>query len=332
MITITELTKRFYDVVALDRISFEVGRDEVVGFLGPNGAGKSTTLKILTSFIPATSGSARVAGLDVFTHSLAVRRSVGYLPEHVALYNDMRVSEYLNYRGRLKGLGGKKLKHRIATVLDLCALADMTGRIVGQLSKGYRQRVGLADALINNPPILLLDEPTGGLDPNQRREVRELVARLGEEHTVLLSSHVLAEVESMCSRVIIIQKGRIVADGRLDELVAHLKGGRRIFIEAGCALDVLKAACESFEPKPGIVDSGADEKGSFLAVPPLDDAMRTKLLRHLVDKKVPVREFRVDSYTLEEIYMEITLAQEGSLERETIGPGEPSSASEGEQD
>lgn len=325
MITITELTKRFYDVVALDRISFEVGRDEVVGFLGPNGAGKSTTLKILTSFIPATSGSARVAGHDVFTQSLAVRRSVGYLPEHVALYTDMRVSEYLNYRGRLKGLWGKALRHRIATVLDLCALNDMTTRIVGQLSKGYRQRVGLADALLNNPPILLLDEPTGGLDPNQRREVRQLVARLGEEHTVLLSSHVLAEVESMCSRVIIIQKGRIVADGQLDELVTHLKGGRRVFIEAGCPVGALEIACRSFKPEPEILESGAQETGSFLAVPPLDDATRTKLLRHLVDKDVPVREFRIDSYTLEEIYMEITLAQQGSLEREPI-------AAEGEQD
>ncbi len=325
MITITELTKRFYDVVALDRISFEVGRDEVVGFLGPNGAGKSTTLKILTSFIPATSGSARVAGFDVFSQSLAVRRSVGYLPEHVALYPDMRVSEYLNYRGRLKGLGGKALRQRIATVLDLCALNDMTGRIMGQLSKGYRQRVGLADALLSNPPILLLDEPTGGLDPNQRREVRQLVARLGEEHTILLSSHVLAEVESMCSRVIIIQNGRIVADGRLEDLVTDLKGGRRVFVEAGCPVGTLETACRAFKPEPEILESGARETGSFLAVPPLDDALRAKFLRHLVEKDVPVREFRVDSYTLEEIYMKITLAQEGSLDREPI-------AAEGEQD
>jgi len=325
MITITDLTKRFYDVVALDRISFEVGRDEVVGFLGPNGAGKSTTLKILTSFIPATSGSARVAGFDVFSQSLDVRRAVGYLPEHVALYTDMRVSEYLNFRGRIKGLGGKALRLRIATVLELCALTDMTSRIVGQLSKGYRQRVGLADALLSNPPILLLDEPTGGLDPNQRREVRQLVARLGEEHTVLLSSHVLAEVESMCSRVIIIQKGRIVADGKLDDLVTDLKGGRRVFIEAGCPVETLEAACRAFRPEPEIIESGGRETGSFLAVPPLDDAQRTRFLRHLVDKDVPVREFRVDSYTLEEIYMKVTLAQDGALESAPV-------AAEGEQE
>jgi ABC-2 type transport system ATP-binding protein len=311
MIEVKELTKRFYDVVALDRISFEVGRDEVVGFLGPNGAGKSTTLKILTCFMPATSGTASVAGMDVFSKSLAVRRSIGYLPEQVPLYTDMRVHEYLNYRGRLKGLPGRDLKNRIGEVLDICGLEDMAGRIVGQLSKGYRQRVGLADVLIHNPPILLLDEPTGGLDPSQRREVRELVERLGEAHTVLLSSHILAEVESMCSRVIIIKKGRIIADGRPDELVTKLKGGRRIMIEAGCPLDEVLAAFNSFGQPPEIMESGEREGGrSFLAVPPADARDRAGLLRHLVESGVPVDEFRLESYSLEEIYMRLTLEQE----------------------
>jgi len=311
MIEVKELTKRFYDVVALDGISFEVGRDEVVGFLGPNGAGKSTTLKILTCFMPATSGSASVAGMDVFSRSLAVRRSIGYLPEQVPLYTDMRVHEYLHYRGRLKGLPGRDLKGRIGEVLDICGLDDMASRIVGQLSKGYRQRVGLADVLIHNPPILLLDEPTGGLDPSQRREVRDLVERLGGAHTVLLSSHILAEVESMCSRVIIIKKGRIIADGRPDDLVAKLKGGRRIRIEAGCPLAEILAAFNTFGQPPGMIESGEKgDGGSFLAVPPVDAHRRAALLRHLVESGVPVDDFRLEAYSLEEIYMRLTLEQE----------------------
>jgi ABC-2 type transport system ATP-binding protein len=325
MIEVKELTKRFYDVVALDRISFEVGRDEVVGFLGPNGAGKSTTLKILTCFMPATSGSATVAGMDVFSQSLAVRRSIGYLPEQVPLYGDMRVREYLMFRGRLKGVPGRELKSRTGEVLDICGLEDMAGRIVGQLSKGYRQRVGLADVLIHNPPILLLDEPTGGLDPSQRREVRELVERLGEAHTVFLSSHILAEVESMCSRVIIIKKGRIIADGRPDELVAKLKGGQSVRIEAGCPLDEVLSAFNSSGQKLDILDSGEEGGRSYLAIPPVDAHQRASLLRHLVDKGVPVDDFRTESFSLEEIYMRLT------LEQELLDDGVVSDGAEGEK-
>ncbi len=309
MITVKELSKRFYDVVALDRISFGVGRGEVVGFLGPNGAGKSTTLKILTCFMPATSGTATVADLDVFSDSLAVRRCVGYLPEHVPLYGDMRVSEYLNFRGRLKGMTGREVRKRIPAVLDRCGLADMTSRIVGQLSKGYRQRVGLADVLINNPPILLLDEPTGGLDPSRRKEVRELVERLGEAHTILLSSHILAEVEDMCSRVIIIKKGRIIADGTRDELITRLRGGRRLRIEAGCRLNDIMAVVDP--EGNGVIESGDADGRSFVVVPPLESrGERAALLNRLVEAGVPVEEFKVESFTLEEIFMRLTLEQE----------------------
>ena len=226
MIEVENLTKRYYDVLAVDNISFQVGKGEVVGFLGPNGAGKSTTLKILTCFMPATSGSARLAGLDVFRQSMNVRRLVGYLPENVPLYGDMRVHEYLFFRGRLKGLSTKETRRRIGEVCEICGLTDMKRRMIGQLSKGYKQRVGLADVLIHNPPILLLDEPTGGLDPSQRKEVRELIARLGEDHTILLSSHILAEVETVCTRVLIIKKGRIVANGTPEALKAGSRSGR----------------------------------------------------------------------------------------------------------
>jgi ABC-2 type transport system ATP-binding protein len=241
---------------------------------------------------------------------MAVRRAVGYLPEHVSLYADMRVREYLNFRGRLKGLTGKKLAIRIDEVLETCGIADMARRIVGQLSKGYRQRVGLADALVNNPPILLLDEPTGGLDPTQRKEVRELVARLGRDHTILLSSHILAEVESMCSRVVIIKKGRIVADGKLDELVTDLQGGRRIVIEAGCPLAELLSAFNVVTDRPEVMDSGEKDGRSFVTVPPLEGPQRAALLKALVDKGVPVEEFRLQAYSLEEIFMRLTLEQE----------------------
>jgi ABC-2 type transport system ATP-binding protein len=314
MIEVKQLTKRFYDVVALDRVSFEVGKDEVVGFLGPNGAGKSTTLKILTSFMPATSGSATVAGFNVFTRSLDVRRSIGYLPEHVPLYDDMRVFEYLRFRGAIKGVVGRELGKRIDEVLETCGLTHMRTRIIGQLSKGYRQRVGIADALISNPPILLLDEPTGGLDPSQRREMRKLVARFGETHTVLLSSHILAEVESMCSRVIIIKKGRVVADGKLDDLVAELKGGRRIRIEAGAPLAELEKAFNSIDGRPERIDSGEKQGRSFLTIPPIEKKECAALLSALVGKGVPVDEFRSESFSLEEIYMRLTLEHEEMVE------------------
>ena len=311
MIEVRELTKYFYDVKAIDRISFEVGRDEVVGFLGPNGAGKSTTLKILTCFMPATSGSARVAGHDVFSDSLAVRSQVGYLPENVSLYKDMRVSEYLHYRARIKGVSSRDARQRIGETLDTCGLTDMTRRMVGQLSKGYRQRVGLADALLADPPILLLDEPTGGLDPTQRMEVRDLVARLGERHTVFLSSHILAEVESMCSRVIIIKKGRIIADGRPDDLATSLQGGERIRVEAASPLAALLAAVESFGTKEAVLDSGEREGASFVELPLIaEKERRGALLGHLVNSGVAVVEFRLERFSLEEIFIRFTLEEE----------------------
>ena len=311
MIEVENLTKRYYDVVAVDQISFQVGKGEVVGFLGPNGAGKSTTLKILTCFMPATSGSARLAGLDVFRQSMKVREQVGYLPENVPLYGDMRVREYLFFRGRLKGLSAKAARGRIAEVCEICGLTDMTRRMVGQLSKGYKQRVGLADVLIHNPPILLLDEPTGGLDPSQRREVRDLIARLGEDHTILLSSHILAEVESVCTRVLIIKKGRIIADGKPATLVRDLKGGERLRIEAACSLKVQLDALQSFEGGAEVAESREEAGRSIVMVQPgTKEGYNETLLRHLVNSGVPVEEFATRRYTLEEIFIHLTVEDE----------------------
>jgi len=204
--------------MAVDGISFQVGQGEIVGFLGLNGAGKSTTMRILTSYLPATSGVARVAGFDVMLESNGVRKNIGYLPESVPLYPEMRVEEYLTFRAKLKGMDrGDRLK-RVGYCLERCRLVTVRGRLLGTLSKGYRQRVGLADSMIHNPPILILDEPTSGLDPQQIRETLALLKELGQSHTILLSTHILTEVEAICERVIVINSGRIGLDRRLEEI------------------------------------------------------------------------------------------------------------------
>jgi ABC-2 type transport system ATP-binding protein len=222
LIEAKNLTKRFGKIVAVDDVSFHVDQGEVVGFLGPNGAGKSTVMRILTAFTPATSGRVRVAGFDPFWESMQVRQRVGYLPENVPLYREMRVGEYLFHRARLKDVPACERKRRIGEVLDRCGIVEVAHRVIGQLSKGYRQRVGLADALVNDPPILILDEPTVGLDPNQVRLVREMIKDLGQRRTVLLSTHILSEVEMICPRVLIISNGRIVAQDTTEKLKARL--------------------------------------------------------------------------------------------------------------
>src|SRR5438309_4666151 len=209
MISVDKLTKYFGPVLAVDRISFQVDKGEIVGFLGPNGAGKTTTMRILTTYLPATSGIAKVAGYDVMTQSLGVRRNIGYLPESVPLYPEMRVDEYIMFRAKLKGVGRKERLSRVEYCLDRCRLKEVRRRLIGTLSKGYRQRVGLADAMVHDPAILLLDEPTSGLDPMQIRETLALIKELGANHTVLLSTHILPEVEAICERVIIINGGRV---------------------------------------------------------------------------------------------------------------------------
>ena len=223
MIQVQDLRRTFSGTAALDGVSFSVDRGEVVGLLGPNGAGKTTCMRIICCFIPPTSGSVSVDGLDVTQHSLEVRRRLGYLPEGVPLYPELRVSEHLRFRARLRGLSRREQKATVERVVETCGLADVSRRIVGQLSRGYRQRLGLADALLGDPPLLVLDEPTVGLDPNQIREVRELVRHLGRERTVLLSSHILSEVEAVCHRVVIMHRGSLVAQGPVAEL--HDKAG-----------------------------------------------------------------------------------------------------------
>ena len=304
MIEVQDLTKSFGDVLAVDRVSFKVEEGEVVGFLGPNGAGKTTTMRILTGFIPATSGRAIVAGHDVAEESLAVRSRVGYLPENVPLYPELRVGEYLAFRARLKGVPWSQRSLRIGEVLDRCALLDVRKRLIGALSKGYRQRVGLADALLADPPILILDEPTVGLDPNQIRLVRDLIRELGRRRTVLLSTHILPEVEMICSRVVIISNGRIALQARVDELTRT----RRIVLEVLGDAEVLRAALGTV---PGVARFEIAPGARARAVVQLAEGSDpVEAIAHaMLAAGLPVVSMREEGRTLEEAFIRLTMRE-----------------------
>src|SRR5246500_1595634 len=231
MITVKQLTKRYARNTAVDHISFEVSKGQIVGFLGPNGAGKTTTMRMLTCFMPPTSGTATVAGFDVLDKPLEVRRHIGYLPETPPLYPEMRTTEYLTFVGKIKGLRGPELTKRVEYVLGRCAIADVKDKVLGKLSKGYRQRVGLAQAIIHNPDVLILDEPTAGLDPKQINETRDLIKSLAGDHTIILSTHILPEVSQTCEQVIIISKGKIVATDSVTNLQHRARSGESVLVE-----------------------------------------------------------------------------------------------------
>ncbi|MBC8127655.1 MAG: ATP-binding cassette domain-containing protein [Gloeobacteraceae cyanobacterium ES-bin-144] len=247
MIEVHQLTKRYARHEAVRNISFSIKRGEIVGFLGPNGAGKTTTLRILTGYLPPTSGTARVAGYDIFRQSIEARRKIGYMPENVPLYDDMRVREYLKFRAQLKGLSGSDTRLRVGDVIDTCGLQSVRRKMIKTLSKGYRQRVGLADALVHNPELLILDEPTNGLDPNQIRQIRELIHRLGQSHTVLISTHILHEVEMTCNRVIIIDNGLIKAADTPANLTQQMRAAGRIQVEIQADPEVTAGALSRLE-------------------------------------------------------------------------------------
>src|ERR1700693_1231777 len=241
MIKVKDLTKRYARTIAVDQISFEVARGQIVGFLGPNGAGKTTTMRILTCFLPASAGSATVAVFDVLEEPLEVKKRIGYLPETPPIYPEMETAEYLKFVGQLKGLSGADLRKRIDYVCERCAVADVKTKLLGKLSKGYRQRVGLAQAIIHNPEVLILDEPTAGLDPKQINETRDLIKDLAGEHTIVLSTHILPEVEQTCEQVIIINRGKLVATDSVSNLQNRARGAESLLVEVGArngALDV----------------------------------------------------------------------------------------------
>jgi len=306
VIKVENLTKKYAGVTAINNITFEVDKGEIVGFLGPNGAGKSTTMRILSSFMPATSGRASIAGYDVFANSLEARTHLGYMPENVPLYTDMRVTEYLVYRAELKGVTGRRMKERVGDVKELCGLKEVENRIIGTLSKGYRQRVGLADALVHEPDLLILDEPTIGLDPNQIRQVRELIKNLGRHHTILLSTHILPEVEATCSRVIIINRGRIEASDTPDNLRRQLRGAGGIRLEANTGKDDGPAELRKIA---GVKDVTLQEDGEwkrFLVRAEANADLREEVFRLAADRNWRVRELSQRGATLEDVFVEIT--------------------------
>jgi ABC-2 type transport system ATP-binding protein len=287
MIQVDNLSKFFGPVMAVDHISFEVGKGEIVGFLGPNGAGKTTTMRILTSYLPATSGIVKVAGFDVMNQSLDVRKNIGYLPDTVPLYPEMRVEEYLTYRAKLKGVDRKERPKRLETVLEHFRVREVRRRLIGTLSHGYRQRVGLADALIHDPPILILDEPTGGLDPLQIRETLKTIRNLKGKHTILLSTHILSQVEDACDRVIIINRGRIGLDKKLDDLA---KERATFMVEVRGPKDQVAHVLETTDGVDEIkAEALSDGITSFEVHPKTDDDLREALFSRIAKNGWTIR-------------------------------------------
>jgi len=307
MIEAIDLSKRYAGRSAVAGISFTVARGEIVGLLGPNGAGKSTTMRILSSFMPATSGTVRVAGFDVFHQSEEVRRRIGFMPENNPLYPDMRVREYLKFRARLKGLGWRKSRERVAIVMEQCGLTDVSRRIIGQLSKGYKQRVGLADALVHEPDLIILDEPTIGLDPNQIRSVRQLIKSLAEKHTVLISTHILPEAEAMCSRMLIMYGGKILAADTPENLQKQMLGGSQVVVEISAPAEELRAAWSQL---PGVVKfevTACDGGFQRCLLTPADSAdLRPSVSLLAQARGWVVRELTRSRHSLEDIYVQVT--------------------------
>jgi ABC-2 type transport system ATP-binding protein len=320
MIEATGLTKRFGSTRALDKVSFEVRKGEVVGFLGPNGAGKSTTMRILTCFTSPTNGTAKVNGFDVFDDPLGVRQSLGYLPQRAPLYADMTVYDYLHFAAQIRGLDESKFKSRLKKVIEVCGLAQSLGKDISTLSHGYRQRVGLGQALIHDPPILILDEPTSDLDPNEKAEVLKYIKEIGKDRTILLSTHNLGEVEEACARAIIVSKGRVVADGQLDEIRA--KTGRVRYIvtidekraEAGSKAPGAKEVDEALRKLTGasaIRELPTDESAhKFELSGPHDGDLRAEIFRLIVAKSWTLLELRKDAQSLDAVFRDLTRGDE----------------------
>lgn len=313
MIKVEGLTKRYARHVAVDNISFEVQRGQIVGFLGPNGAGKTTTMRVLTCFLPPSSGSARVAEFDVLEQTMEVKKRIGYLPELPPLYPEMEVAEYLTYVGRLKGIPKASLAKRVDEVAERCSVGDVKAKLIGKLSKGYRQRVGLAQAIIHNPDVLILDEPTSGLDPQQIIETRDLIKGLAGDHTIILSTHILPEVEQICEQVIIIAKGKLVATDSVANLTSRLRGAETISVEIaprnGLAL-IAGEVRERLERVSGVgrvVDrDGRDGRLAFTVESQQGQHIRPELARAVVEAGWNLNELHSVGLSLEEIFLELT--------------------------
>jgi len=306
MIQVENLMKRYAGGEAVRGITFSVEKGEVVGFLGPNGAGKSTTMRMLTGYLPPTDGRIEVAGAKLPKESLLVRQRIGYMPENVPLYPEMRVEEFLEYRGRLKRVSRGEITHRVGLVLDQCGLTDVRGKIIGSLSKGFRQRVGLADALVHNPMLLILDEPTAGLDPHQIRSFRELIKELGKDRTILLSTHILSEVEMVCRRAIIINKGKIEASDTLANLEKRVQAGAlQIEVKADPVVAKEKLAKIAEVSLVTELNRAGDWVSYEVTAAPGKD-IRGEVDGLIKREQWPLREFRREKARLEDVFVELT--------------------------
>jgi ABC-2 type transport system ATP-binding protein len=338
MISVQKLVKRYGSIgtargnghVAVDGVSFEVDKGEVVGFLGPNGAGKSTTLRIIAGFLGMTSGKVSVAGHDIREESFEARQKIGYMPEAVPLYPEMRVAEYLGFRAELKRVPRRDRAAFVDDAMTKANVDDVANILIGNLSKGYRQRVGLADALVARPPLLILDEPTAGLDPNQIREVRDVIKNLGKEHTVLLSTHILSEVEASCSRVVVIAKGKLVAEGTMDDLSSKRRAAGLLLVVRG-ELEVALAAVRAVDGIARVTVDDADEAKTDAHVvrcawqKTIDDAGVARAIEQAVAAVVTagcfVREARPVRSSLEEVFAELTSGTKSGIESEIRSEG-----------
>ena len=301
-LTVQHLTKVFGTQTALNDISFSVDKGEIVGFLGPNGAGKSTTMKIATGYLPATSGKIKVNEYDVATHPLEVKRITGYLPEHNPLYLDLFVHEYLCFIGKLYGISGKFLRKRVAEMVELCGLTREQNKKIEALSKGYRQRIGLAQALIHDPHVLILDEPTTGLDPNQILEIRKLILDISKNKTVIFSTHIMQEVQALCDRVIVIHKGEIVADDRLENLMLRSNDETVVIVEFENGVSV-----GDLQNLPGVKEVMTIENCKFKVIPVKGKDLRPELFRFAADKNLSLIGLKQEESSLENIFRELTI-------------------------
>jgi len=317
MIKVEALTKRYGRTVAVDDISFEVQKGQIVGFLGPNGAGKTTTMRVLTCFLPPTAGTARIAGFDVLEQPLEVKRRIGYLPESPPLYPEMEVTEYLTFVGKLKGLPKSELKRRVEEVCERCAIGEYRDKLISKLSRGYRQRVGLAQAIIHNPEVLILDEPTAGLDPKQIIETRELIKGLAGEHTIILSTHILSEVEQTCKHVIIINKGKLVAaPDTVENLTRRLRGAESVAVEIEPRDGVPDAASaqrrlEQVAGVSRVIQKESRDGRLLFEVESLQGRqVRAELARAVVQAGWNLSELRPVALSLEKIFLELTASEQ----------------------
>jgi gliding motility-associated transport system ATP-binding protein len=327
MITVKELTKRYARTTAVDHISFEVQKGQIVGFLGPNGAGKTTTMRVLTCFLPPTEGTATVAGFDVLEKPLEVKKRIGYLPETPPIYPEMETADYLTFVGKLKGLSGAELRKRVDYVCDRCAIADVKKKLLGKLSKGYRQRVGLSQAIIHNPDVLILDEPTAGLDPKQINETRDLIRGLAGDHTIILSTHILPEVEQTCQQVIIINKGRLVATDSVQNLQNRARGAESVLVEvAGRNGAVDSAAVQRrLEQVAGVTRVVFKDRRSnsslFEVESRKNHSVRGDLARAVVEAGWDLNELRTAAMSLEEVFLQLTRGEEAASTLEPAAKG-----------